>query len=800
MSVGVEPMAKPNRQQPVQLAPRAQIWLTDDGSDLAPNLAKLLGDRGYRVRLVKAALVDRMKAPSTLDGLILLAPQQKKVQAAERFLFDAFKLCKLCAKALQTTPDGGRKGDKLLISVSRNGGDFGCSGLDQLSDAYSGGLAGLVKTLHHEWPQVLTKAVDLSSSFLSAEMAAGHLCEQILLKGPLEVGLTTDGLVLPVTTARKAHEEERPLSARINAGDLVVVTGGGRGVTQRVAQSFGQRTKAHLLVLGRSPEPEVEPEWLAALASEKELKAALCKRHPDQKPKDIEKSYQKIMKSRQLRASLQRYEDAKVAFTYVAVDVRDRARIAQVIRQAQKKHGPVRGLIHGAGILADRLVVDKTPEQFESVYSTKVHSLRSILAAIDESELRLLGLFSSSTARYGRKGQADYAVANEVLNKLAQYYSFRLPRCRAVAFGWGPWDGGMVDEGLKRLFAEEGIGVIGLDEGATFFCDEALAESGESSVELVIIKRMPEETKGVGSRDAATENQETMVWQQELSLDQMPILQDHVINGKGVVPLALIIEWVHSLARKAYKNLHVAAIADFKVVHGARVAPGEQLELSYYLATPTKAEHNNDMLLPFEIRSQRLGRPLLHYKLTLVMSQKLPSDTVKIESIQDIYPRSTQEVYRDMLFHGKRLQGIERIQGHSNFGMTGLVRQAPLPGDWLQRPHGQDWGMDPLIMDSAFQMMVLWCQEYWGMPSLPLAFSSCEFFVDKIDAPQAEVRARIVKDKAPRLVADLELVGPGGKLLARIRGYVGIGSPSLLQSFQKNKVDAARGVIELRSP
>ena len=86
------------------------------------------------------------------------------------------------------------------------------------------------------------------------------------------------------------------------------------------------------------------------------------------------------------------------------------------------------------------------------------------------------------------------------------------------------------------------------------------------------------------------------------------------------------------------------------------------------------------------------------------------------------------------------------------------------------------------------------------MPSLPLAFASCQFFVDKIDVPQVEVRARIVKDKAPRLVADLELVGPSGKLLARIKGYVGIGSPSLLQSFQKNKVDATCEVIELRSP
>ncbi len=92
----------------------------------------------------------------------------------------------------------------------------------------------------------------------------------------------------------------------------------------------------------------------------------------------------------------------------------------------------------------------------------------ALLAAVVPENLRALVLFSSSTARFGRTGQVDYAIANEVLNKTAQQYGRRLPDCRVVAVNWGPWDGGMVTPPLKKLFAEEGVGVIPLAAGAEY--------------------------------------------------------------------------------------------------------------------------------------------------------------------------------------------------------------------------------------------------------------------------------------------------------------------------------------------
>src|SRR5262249_49411237 len=149
---------------------------------------------------------------------------------------------------------------------------------------------------------------------------------------------------------------------------------------------------------------------------------------------------------------------AKVA--YRCVDVRDAKAVAEVLTAVRREFGPVRGLVHGAGVLADARIEDKTPEQFDRGFKTKVDGLRALLAAVRPEEMRVLALFSSITARLGRSGQVDYAIANEVLNKIAQAEARRLPHCRVVSLNWGPWDGGMVTPALKKLFESEGVGRI----------------------------------------------------------------------------------------------------------------------------------------------------------------------------------------------------------------------------------------------------------------------------------------------------------------------------------------------------
>jgi hypothetical protein len=73
---------------------------------------------------------------------------------------------------------------------------------------------------------------------------------------------------------------------------------------------------------------------------------------------------------------------------------------------------------------------------------------------------------------FGNRGQADYAAANEVLNKMAVYLDGRWPG-RVVAINWGPWAKlGMVSPELEREFARRGVAVIAPEEGRRRFAEE----------------------------------------------------------------------------------------------------------------------------------------------------------------------------------------------------------------------------------------------------------------------------------------------------------------------------------------
>ena len=120
------------------------------------------------------------------------------------------------------------------------------------------------------------------------------------------------------------------------------------------------------------------------------------------------------------------------------MDVRGADAVRACIAPLVEQYGPVTGLIHGAGVLADRNIEDKSDEDFARVYDTKVGGLRALLNVLDDAPLRVMVLFSSSTARFGRRGQADYAAANEVLNKLAQVPAS--PIGQAQLQSWRRWE------------------------------------------------------------------------------------------------------------------------------------------------------------------------------------------------------------------------------------------------------------------------------------------------------------------------------------------------------------------------
>src|SRR5690606_276050 len=122
---------------------------------------------------------------------------------------------------------------------------------------------------------------------------------------------------------------------------------------------------------------------------------------------------------------------------------------------------------------------------FEYVYAAKVHGLENMLAAIDPHQLKVMVLFSSVAGFYGNTGQADYAIANEILNKTAHRFQALYPQCRVITINWGPWDGGMVTQQLRDYFDQLNTKIIPVDVGTQMPIDELETPPDQGAVQIV---------------------------------------------------------------------------------------------------------------------------------------------------------------------------------------------------------------------------------------------------------------------------------------------------------------------------
>ncbi|MFP5503801.1 MAG: phosphopantetheine-binding protein, partial [Candidatus Sericytochromatia bacterium] len=235
----------------------ATVWIADQGDALGAELQKELEALGFAAGRV--SLDGALPAAERLGALVVLAPAsggEAWTEADERFLKQAFLLVQHAGPAL-------RHGHSALMTVSRLDGAFGLRDASAVSPL-TGGLAGLAKTAGHEWPEVACKAVDLASDWADVQAAARAIAVELLAEGPREVGLSKAGTV----AIELVEEALAPAGTPLQPGDVVVVSGGARGVTAETAIALAERYRPTLVLLGRTPEPGPEPAWLAGLDQE----------------------------------------------------------------------------------------------------------------------------------------------------------------------------------------------------------------------------------------------------------------------------------------------------------------------------------------------------------------------------------------------------------------------------------------------------------------------------------------------------------------------------------------------------
>lgn len=707
------------------------IAIVGEKSSLTKALLQHLKQANLDARWVKAISLDASSQAKTVICVQGLAKQTKATQAAEinKQLF-------LQAKAVANTFS---EQAGVFITVQAN---------DQPESVWSMGASGLIKTLKQEWPLVKAKAININLNDHTAEQNAKRIFHELM------AGFDQDEIILTDKNERYGVIQQAEAVPSVSKNplqpkDVVLVTGGAKGITPTCLMELAKQLPLHFILLGRT-ELENEPDFCQTLLTEQEIKAALFSHSKAQQqaltPQALQQKTKQIMGCREIKQTITQLEALGSLVDYYAVDVQDNAAIKKLTSQVRKKSGKIDAIIHAAGVLADKLIKDKTEAQFSKVFDTKINGLQVLLNATSQDSLKLLCLFSSVAACFGNPGQSDYAMANSVMNQVAvSEQKRRGDACLVKAINWGPWDSGMVTPELRQAFQTRGITLLPLDVGAKMFVQEI--QDAEFLHPQVIIgsplTSSPEQTIEKRTEQKTGKNK-------IINKQTHAYLFDHIVKDVPVLPACTVLDWFIQTGKALFPD-HPIVCKEFKVLKGInfRVLHKQDVEL--------KLEYKkiNEQPVVISLLDSEQNK---NYQAVIEPETAVPTLNKKdfIIEAKEPWKFSIADIYTpQLLFHGPAFQVIRAL---TEIGKTGASATVTVTDPLLPAAVG--------VLDSALQLLRLWGHQYLGKASLPTKIGTCFLLQPLLSNTAYHCYLHILQQSKTQIIADIIFTNSEGKTCA----------------------------------
>lgn len=548
-----------------------------------------------------------------------------------------------------------------------------------------------------------------------------------------------------------------------------LVSGGAKGVTAQCVIRLARQYRGKFILLGRSEFTGAEPEWARGVTDQAELKRQIMERlkatGEKVTPVKIQKEFAALESHRTIEATLAAVAEAGGQAFYCSADITDQAELAKRLDAVTRETGPITAIMHGAGNLADKFIEQKTERDFEWVYAAKVDGLSNMLDVVSPAQLDTLVLFSSAAGFYGNPGQADYALANEILNKTAHLLQRKYPQCHVISLNWGPWDGGMVTPALRAMFAEQNIDIIPVDSGAQMLVDE-LERRNSQAVQVLIGSAMNVSANGFDP-DAPLVTQRV---QRTLSLSANPFLKDHMIGGQAVLPTVCALAWMGNTVEQLYPGYTFFRAENYRVLKG--IVFDETLAPAYTVEVKDVDKSFKGQIVVDVMISSKTpeGKPRYHYNVRLHLCDRVPEiPRYRDADLREVNPQPGPPLYTNgTLFHGPSFQGVQRVLNASPERLT-LACVMPEVSEAAQGQFPVQ-SFNPFLADVQYQSMVIWARLFYGAGSLPLRAQSGEHYHTPAAGESFYVSLEVQNHSDTNLVADIIAHDADGQIYSRVNG------------------------------
>jgi hybrid polyketide synthase/nonribosomal peptide synthetase FtdB len=270
-------------------------------------------------------------------------------------------------------------------------------------------LWGAGRTLALEHPEHWGGLVDLEAT-IAAEVAAEQIDDALHLGGKEDLLAVRGGRWFAPRLSRVEHGREHKLPVAFAVDGTYLVTGGLGGLGLKVARWMVEHGARRLVLVGQTQMPP-RSQWRRV-------------------PRDSQHGTR--------LAEVRELEALGASVQLASFDVADDHELRAFLDTfAAEGWPPIRGVVHAAGAVELKRLIELDHAEVRRVLHAKVGGAFALSSALADRDLDFLVLFSSSSALMSSPRLGAYAAANAFLDALAHDgVSAGRP---IVSINWGPW-------------------------------------------------------------------------------------------------------------------------------------------------------------------------------------------------------------------------------------------------------------------------------------------------------------------------------------------------------------------------
>lgn len=542
------------------------------------------------------------------------------------FVYESSKGTSYLARFVQFLQDAAVRAKNYIVLVNIHEG------------IVEGDLKPVFRSFHQEVPQIGAFAIDINKNI---QNPGALLCQEFkTVSRYKEIYFDQDG--------RRTESEctvyfpgSNDINSVISDQDVILATGGGKGITYESVKELASLTNASLALIGR-----------ALPASDKELAANLEKLTAD-----------------------------GIRFKYYSADVLNKESVQEAVLQIQQDLGPITVVLHGAGVNTPKRLESLTMADFRKTLSVKLEGLKHVVESLKAEQLKLLIGYGSVIAQSGMKGNADYAWANDQMALYIEQLGKQYTNGRFITLEWSVWDETGMGVALNSIEALkwDGIAPIPVKNGLQILrgivADQAdgngryiiMGRYGKSPT-LVFTRRKPTTGRFISKIVHHVPNIE-VVADVNIDLNSDVYLLHHVLDGQYIFPTVMILEGMAQIAQLVHGGTQQISFRDL-TIDRAIFVPKEGARTIRFIATRI-----SEYEIKLAVHSDETNFDNAFFAATVCFDggNALNIAETLQEEMNAVHVDVPARFYDDLLFHTGPFRRIREFYQISALGSTALA-------------------------------------------------------------------------------------------------------------------------------